>query len=51
MLPLPPVRGLTAPTRVRKAIKAVDDYTLWAFNPPVHLTRRTPSSSERARRA
>ena len=40
MLPLPPVRTVSPPARVRKVVRAVDTYTLWAFNPQHHLVRR-----------
>ncbi len=39
MLPLPPIRTTTSPTPVRNVLRAVDTYTLWAFNPQHHLVR------------
>ncbi len=39
MLPLPPIRTTTSPTPVRNVLRALDSYTLWAFNPQHHLVR------------
>ena len=47
MLPLPHIRSVQTPAPMRKAIRAVDDYTLWAFNPQHHLVRRYAVPAER----
>jgi len=35
------------PARVRNLVRAVDSYTLWAFNPQHHLVRRYVEPAER----
>jgi hypothetical protein len=47
MLPLPHIRTAHRPSTLRRAIRAVDDYTLWAFNPQHHLVRRYVEPAER----
>jgi hypothetical protein len=37
MLPLPPVR--TSSLSLRRFARWLDDYTLWAFNPPRPIDR------------
>jgi hypothetical protein len=47
MLPLPPVRTANPSAPMRKAIRAVDRYTLWAFNPQHQLVRGYAVPAER----
>jgi hypothetical protein len=48
MLPVPHIRTVETPTRLRNTIRKVDDYTLWAFNPPPYLAgRSTPPAQPR----
>jgi hypothetical protein len=47
MLPLPAIRTVSAPAPLRKAVKAVDDYTLWAFNPQRQLVSRYRPAEDR----
>lgn len=39
MLPLPHIRTIDKPNHLRRIVRAVDEYTLWAFNPQHHLVR------------
>jgi len=47
VLPLPAIRTAGSLTPMRKAIRAVDTYTLWAFNPQHQLVRRYAAPSKR----
>jgi hypothetical protein len=51
MLPVPHIRTVSTPASVRKVIKVVDDYTLWAFNPPSHLVRGYSQAARRTEKA
>lgn len=47
MLPLPQIRTARPPVPLRKAIRAIDDYTLWAFNPQHQLVRQYAAPAKR----